>query len=184
MSYNIRSASIHDAKDIANIYNYYVSHSIATFEEELVSTEQIQHRIKQVNVNNLPWLVAVQICQISGKEKVVGYAYASKWKDRPAYRFSVEVSVYLSPNCQAQGLGSNLYAALFSSLKVCNVHTLIAGISLPNQASIALHEKFGFVQTALFEQVGFKFEQWIDVGYWKAPINRIHEYLESLNKIP
>ncbi|WP_425462180.1 N-acetyltransferase family protein [Litorilituus sediminis] len=168
MNYEIKSVSASHASDIANIYNYYVSNSIATFEEELVSTAQIQQRINSVIKGKLPWLVIMQADPVTGKEYVLGYAYASQWKERAAYRFSVEVSIYLAANQEAKGLGTKLYSTLFTALKSADIHAIIAGISLPNQASIALHEKFGFEKSAHFSQVGFKFNQWIDVGYWQV----------------
>lgn len=157
----IRLAEAGDAAAIANIYNPYIANTTITFEELLVSAEQIAQRILDIRAAALPWLVAEDAGQ------VVGYAYASPWKARSAYRHSVEVSVYLQDQVQGQGWGSRLYEALFSALKERQVHVAIGGIALPNPGSIALHEKFGMKQVARFEQVGFKFGQWLDVGYWQ-----------------
>src|SRR4029450_10891594 len=98
---------------------------------------------------------------------VVGYAYATKWKARSAYRFSVETTVYLAAGLGRRGLGSRLYEELFRVLKEKGVHAAIGGIALPNDASVALHEKFGMRKVAHFEQVGFKFGKWVDVAYWE-----------------
>jgi L-amino acid N-acyltransferase YncA len=93
---------------------------------------------------------------------------ATKWRERFAYRFSVEVTVYLAPTFTGNGVGSQLYDALFSVLKSRSIHSVIGGITLPNLASVALHEKFGLEKVAHFKEVGFKFEQWKDVGYWQG----------------
>jgi len=113
----------------------------------------------------LPWLVAVE------EGAVVGYAYATKWKERSAYRFSVEVSVYLSNQSHGRGLGAKLYETLFSTLKEGGIHAVMGGITLPNLASVALHEKMGMKKVAHFEKVGFKFDQWHDVGYWQLSLD-------------
>lgn len=98
---------------------------------------------------------------------VIGYAYASKWKGRCAYRFAVETSVYVDSSARGAGVGTVLYEALFAALRGRGIHAAIGGIALPNEASIALHERFGMKKVAHFEQVGFKFGRWIDVGYWQ-----------------
>lgn len=157
----IRTAEISDAQAIASIYNYYVANTTISFEEHPVSAEQMAERILEVRAAPLPWLVA----EASGR--VLGYAYASKWKSRSAYRFSVETSVYLHTAATGQGLGSQLYKVLFRALQEMGVHVAIGGIALPNEASISLHEKFGMKKVAHFEQVGFKFDKWVDVGYWQ-----------------
>lgn len=157
----IRLAEVSDAAAIAGIYNPYIANTTITFEEQRVSAEQIAQRILDIQAASLPWLVAEEAGQI------VGYAYASPWKARSAYRHSVEVSVYLQEQAQGQGWGSRLYKALFSALKEREVHVAIGGIALPNPGSIALHEKFGMEKVAHFKEVGFKFGQWLDVGYWQ-----------------
>ncbi|HEV8248126.1 MAG TPA: GNAT family N-acetyltransferase, partial [Polyangiaceae bacterium] len=98
---------------------------------------------------------------------IVGYAYATRWRTRPAYRFSTEITVYLDPECRRLGIGSRLYEELLAKLQARGVHAAMAGIALPNEASVALHEKFGFSKVAHFKEVGFKFNTWIDVGYWQ-----------------
>lgn len=157
----IRAAQPDDAESIANIYNHYIANTQVTFEEESLSGAEMLSRIEDVTQQSLPWLVYLHNNDISG------FAYASKWKGRCAYRYSVEVIVYLSPNVIGKGLGTQLYQALFEQLKQQSFHTVIAGISLPNEASVALHKKFGMKQVALFEQVGYKFDRWVDVGYWQ-----------------
>jgi len=158
----IRPAIGSDAESIAAIYNHYVINTVVTFEEQAVSAAEMADRIVETDSAGLPWLVIEQA------GVVVGYAYASKWKGRCAYRFTVEATVYLAPNAGRQGFGTMLYEALFAELKRKSVHVVIGGIALPNPASIALHEKFGLQKVAHFKEVGFKFKQWVDVGYWQG----------------
>jgi len=157
----IRPATTHDAQALSNIYNHYIENSTATFEEIQISKDTMIERIKKVNNANLPWLVAVE------NNIIVGYAYSTPWKDRSAYRYSVEATVYCSPQHLGQGWGYQLYQALFTELRKLPIHSVIGGITLPNSASIALHEKFGMNQVAHFEQIGRKFDQWLDTGYWQ-----------------
>jgi L-amino acid N-acyltransferase YncA len=164
-STTIRSAAAADADAIAAIYTPYILNTIITFEEQPVSGAEMLARIDEVAGYSLPWLVA----ETDGK--VVGYAYATKWKGRCAYRFSVETSVYLAVDQGGRGLGTLLYSALIAELKQRGMHSAIGGIALPNPASIALHEKLGFRQVARFVEVGFKFGRWIDVGYWQLQLS-------------
>jgi len=156
----VRSATKSDASAICAIYNHYVLNTPVTFEEEVVTKEDMAARIAKVQ-SGYPWLVAER------EGIVVGYAYASRWKSRCAYRYSVETTVYVDNNVCKSGIGSELYVQLIADLKKISMHSLIGGIALPNTASVALHEKFGFRKVAQFEQVGWKFDRWIDVGYWE-----------------
>ena len=158
---NIRAATPSDALALAAIYNHYVRETIVTFEEEPVSPETFSRRIADVLASALPWLVALD------DEAALGYAYATPWKPRSGYRFSVEVTVYVADGYAGRGIGSALYGELFPLLEARGVHAAMGGIALPNDASIALHERFGMRKVAHFEQVGFKFGRWIDVGYWE-----------------
>ena len=160
----IRSAVLDDAKAILDIYNYYITHSVVTFEEVEISVNEMVQRIQKVFSLDLPWLVAEE-----GGE-ILGYAYANAWHARSAYQYSVEISAYLAPSAISKGLGTKLYKELFSKLEKTKVHTAIGGIALPNEASVALHEKFGMHKAAHYKDVGFKFDQWIDVGYWQILI--------------
>lgn len=157
----IRRADLTDAQDISNIYNHYITHTVITFEEATVSAEEMSSRMNAVFQQRLPWLVAVD------DDQIIGYAYASPWHKRSAYRFSVEVSAYIAPSAKSKGWGSKLFETLFAELKDNSVHAVIGGISLPNPSSVALHEKFGMQQVAHYKEVGFKFDRWVDVGYWQ-----------------
>ena len=156
-----RPANLDDAAAIAAIYNHYVAKTVVTFEEEPVGADEMRRRMDEVSAAALPWLVA------ESDSRIVGYAYATKWKTRSAYRFSVETTVYLADGLGKRGLGSRLYEELFRLLKEKGIHAAIGGIALPNDASVALHEKFGMRKVAHFDAVGFKFGQWVDVGYWE-----------------
>jgi len=163
--YMIRAVEISDAQAIADIYNYYISDTIITFEEQTNTVEDMVGRINKLLLADLPWLV---VENTSGQ--VIGYAYAAKWRERFSYRFSVEVTAYLSLEHSGQGLGSQLYQTLFDTLKNKGIHSVIGGITLPNDASIALHEKFNMNKVAHFKEVGLKFDQWLDVGYWQGTL--------------
>jgi L-amino acid N-acyltransferase YncA len=158
----IRSASEADAEAIARIYNPYVANTTITFEEQAVSAEEMAERILSVTASDLPWLVLEQ------GGRLAGYAYATKWKERAAYRFTAESTIYLAAGLGGGGLGTKLYEALWAQLKERGFHAVIGVIALPNPASVALHEKFGMTKAAHFKEVGFKFGRWIDVGYWEG----------------
>jgi phosphinothricin acetyltransferase len=157
----IRPATQDDSDAIARIYDHYIRNTVITFEEEPVSPAEMASRIGKVLALSLPYLVAAP------DDQVVGYAYASRWHERSAYRFSVETTIYLDPNRVGDGLGTRLYTTLLDRLKEQGLHSAIGGIALPNPASIALHESLGFRKVAHYEAVGFKCDRWIDVGYWQ-----------------
>jgi len=161
----IRQAENSDSQRIADIYNHYITSSVVTFEEQTVTAGEITGRIQETKAGQLPYIVA------ESDGEIVGYAYASKWKGRCAYKFSAEVTVYLSPDATAQGHGTRLYEVLFSELRKRSYHIAIAGIALPNPVSVALHERFGMEKVAHFKEVGFKFGRWVDVGYWQVKLD-------------
>jgi len=156
----IRPATTADAPRIAEIYNRHVRETVVTFEEQPVADAEMARRIAETTVS-YPWLVS----EIDGS--MVGYAYASSWKRRSAYRFAVESTIYLAPEFHGRGLGSELYRALIAEMRACGFHCAIGGISLPNPASIALHEKLGYKHIGQFREVGWKFGKWVDVGHWE-----------------
>jgi len=160
----MREATAADADSICRIYNHYVETSIITFEETPVSPVEMAERIAETAADSLPWLVE------EADGSLVGYALASKWKSRCAYRYAVETTVYLAPDVQRRGLGTGLYKELLLQLKEQSLHVAIGGIALPNDASVRLHEKLGYRKVAEFIEVGFKFEKWINVGYWELKL--------------
>ena len=158
----IRPASQDDAQRITDIYNHYVLNSTITFEEAAVSPLEISSRLQAIESRGLPWLVSEE------DGVIMGFAYASTWKTRHAYRFTVEVTIYLAQDATSSGRGSDLYQSLFNQLRALPVHAAVACIALPNLHSVALHEKFGMEKVAHFNEVGFKFDRWLDVGYWQV----------------
>ncbi len=140
-------------------------------------------RILEAAAARLSWLVAID------GSAIIGYAYASKWKGRCAYRHSVESTVYLAPSSTGNGVGRKLHAALIDRLQDRGVHTVIGGIALPNEASIALHERLGFEKVAQFKQVGFKQDRRIDAGHWQfcfdaCPLLAESRYKSETNPLP
>lgn len=161
---NLRPATALDAVPICAIYNPYVANTAISFEEDPVSEQEMAKRIADVGAAGLPWLV------LEADGRIAGYAYATRWRVRPAYRTSVESTIYLDPAFAGRGLGRLLYGALLDELRRRDVHMVIGGIALPNENSIALHEKLGFRKVAHFSEVGMKFGRWTDVGYWERKL--------------
>ncbi|MGK5047875.1 arsinothricin resistance N-acetyltransferase ArsN1 family B [Janthinobacterium sp. GB4P2] len=159
----IRLATTTDAAMIATIYNHYVSSSTITFEEQIVGTNEMAQRIASVSAQ-LPWYV------FECDSQILGYAYATPWRARSAYRFSVESTVYVAHDGVGQGIGRQLYNTLIEELRRRQLQVVIGGIAQPNEASVALHERLGFEKVAMFKRVGRKFDQWIDVGYWELQL--------------
>jgi L-amino acid N-acyltransferase YncA len=161
MNVEIRVALESDAAALARIYNYYVMNTCATFEIRAIEPADMAHRLARSSARDLPWLVA------DDGGTVRGYAYAAPWKSREAYRYSVESTIYLDPDSTSRGIGRRLYAGLIDELGKCRVHAVIAGISLPNEQSVRLHERLGFRPIGIFREVGRKQDRWVDVGYWE-----------------
>lgn len=160
----IRTATPKDAAAIINIYNHYIATTTISFEENPVSEQEMAQRIKDVTAQ-MPWYVEEQ------DGAVIGYAYATPWRVRSAYRFSVESTVYVAATHAGKGIGKRLYQALLADLHQRGIHVVIGGIAQPNPASVALHESMGFEKVAHFKDVGRKFERWVDVGYWELVLD-------------
>jgi phosphinothricin acetyltransferase len=156
----IRQVKDSDAEAMCCIYNKYITGTRITFEETPLRAGEMVSRIKNIT-QNYPWLV------YEDNGKIIGYTYASRWKDRSAYRYSVETGIYIDSDYLGKGIGSLLKAELLKALKEKSIHSVICGIALPNQASIALCEKYGFKKIAHFKEVGYKLDEWVDVGYWE-----------------
>lgn len=161
MDISIRPVREIDSAEIASIYNTYVLETCVTFETDPVDAVQMAARIAEVAASELPWLVAEQW------GRIVGYAYASRWKSRWGYRYSVESTIYLDSAHKGKGFGIRLYSALVDALRLTPTHAVIGGVALPNDASVRIHERLGFRKVAHFAQVGYKQERWVDVGYWQ-----------------
>lgn len=161
MELQIRAAREKDAAAVAGIYNHCVINTHVTFETEPVSEGEMARRMASGPADRLPWLVAVSSASI------IGYAYATVWNRRMAYRHTVESTIYMDHAHTGKGLGYRLYRQLMEELRGRPVHAVVAGIALPNAQSVRLHEALGFRKVAHFEQVGYKQNRWIDVGYWE-----------------
>ena len=159
----IRPITLADAADILQIYSPYIENTIITFETEIPKIEEFTARIETIR-QNYPYLV----CEVDGK--VVGYAYASRHQARSAFRYSVDVSIYVDLDYQRKGIGTALYSGLFEALKAYNYYTAYAMIALPNEKSIRLHKTFGFQETGTFHNVGYKHGRWIDVACLEKPL--------------
>lgn len=160
----IRSVKISDASDIAAIYNHYIETSTITFEENPVSNDEMVRRVQEGS-EKLAWYV------FESDGRVLGYAYAAPWRARSAYRFSVETTVYVCPEHPRKGIGSALYKTLIDDLRKRNIRVILGGIAQPNEASVLLHESLGFERVAYLKDVGYKFEKWVDVGYWQLRLD-------------
>lgn len=164
----IRPVRPEDGHAIADIYNPYVRDTDISFETEPVSAEEIMGRIARVTAD-YPWIV------YESDGDVLGYAYAARWKERTAYRYCAETTIYLRSGYGGRGLGAQLYQALLARLPDHDVKIALGCIALPNFASVALHEKLGFVATGIIPAVGFKFGRWIDIGYWRKELTNPRE---------
>lgn len=152
----IRPVSKMDVADVLAIYAPYITDTVITFETEVPTIEEFTERIERIK-NQFPYLV----CEVDGK--VVGYAYASKHRTRSAYRYSVDVSIYVAPYYHRKGIGKALYTNLFGLLNKYDYYSAYAGITLPNDNSIGLHKSFGFTEVGIYHNVGFKNGKWLDV---------------------
>ena len=163
---DVRPAQTSDAPQIAEIYNYYIENSHATFETELIDTAEMLRRMEDGWAAGYPFLV----CE--DNNALVGYAYGRRYRPRFAYLHSIEISVYVKHGSEGNSVGTLLYEQLISEIRQKDFHAVIGGISLPNDASVRLHEKFGFEKVAHFREVGHKFNRWIDVGYWELLLDK------------
>ena len=156
----IRPVRRDDARQICEIYNHYITDTIITFEETPVSVPEMEQRIGSVT-ERFPWLVE------ESEGLIRGYAYAGTWRGRSAFRYTVESAVYIRRESHGGGLGSALYRELIEKLQKAGFKTVIGVLSLPNEASRALHRKLGFTRLARYTSVGYKFDSWIDVESWQ-----------------
>ncbi len=154
----IRLAELSDAPALQAIYAPYVTDTTISFEVEVPSVATMRERIAKT-LDFHPWLVYEQ------DDAVIGYAYAGKHRDRAAYQWSTDVSVYVSPAHQRQGIGRTLYTELFALLRQQGFCNAFAGITLPNEASVGVHSALGFTMIGVYPQVGYKFGQWHDTGW-------------------
>jgi len=164
MAHRIRLAHDADAAPVAAIYGPIVEQTAISFETVAPAAEEMRRRIIET-LETYPWLV----CEIDGR--IAGYAYAAKHRTRGAYRWSVDSTVYVDPAFRRLGVGHGLYVSLFAILAQQGYVNAYAGIALPNEASVALHETLGFESVGIYRRVGFKHGAWHDVGWWALALN-------------
>ena len=160
----IRTATPDDAAAIAAIYAPIVLETTISFEWVPPSVDDFRARIART-LAKYPWLVA-----LDAGDRVAGYVYASSHRDPPSYQWSVTTSVFVRDDCRGRGTGKALYTQLFAQLVALGYYRAFAGIALPNAASVALHESVGFRPLGVYENVGFKFGAWRDVGWWQKEL--------------
>ncbi len=156
----IRGVEVRDAADIAAIYNYYITETIITFETEEIDTAEMENRIKKILEAGYPFIVHEE------NNKITGYAYVGKFRERSAYSESLETSIYLDINEKGRGIGRKLYKRLIELSQEAGVHVLIGVVSYPNLASQRLHESVGFEKAGVIKEAGKKFGKYIDVEFW------------------
>lgn len=167
----MRHAEPADLPALTAIYNHYVRTSYATFDVEEKSVEQRREWFDHYAPSGRHRLLVAE----DDAGAVVGFATSSRYRPRPAYDTSVETSVYLDPSATGRGIGSALYKSLFEVLRDEDVHRAFAGISLPNEASVRLHQRFGFTKVAHFTEQGRKFGRYWDVAWFEKPLPELDQ---------
>lgn len=165
----VRAATADDTAAILGIYNLYVASSAVSFETEVPSAEEMRARIAGSD-GLYPWLVAHH----DDDGVVMGFAYASQFRPRAAYRWTVETGAYVAGNIVGQGVGRMLYASLIATLEAQDFTQAVASVALPNDHSISMHEAVGFRRAGVYRSVGFKHGQWRDVGIWQRDLAASH----------
>ncbi|MEL0456099.1 N-acetyltransferase family protein [Flavobacteriaceae bacterium SZ-1-7] len=156
----IRQVHIDDAKSLLEIYNYFVSNSVVTFDIEPLSLDAFENKMAHI-IAEYPFLVFEE------SNELLGYAYGSRFRPKPAYKNTVETTVYVKNGLHGKQIGTQLYKELLQLLKKQNLHVALGVLTLPNDASVKLHEKFNFKLVGHFKEVGFKFGKWLDVGVYQ-----------------
>lgn len=156
----IRATDTRDLDAIADITNHYIRETAIHFNDQPVTVDELRS-VWQARGHRYPHLTMLH------DEAVAGFAKAAPWRDRAAYRFTAEVGIYLRHRLTGRGMGRTLYQALIDACRAAGFHTLIGGIALPNDASVALHERLGFRRVAEFREVGWKFDRWHNVAFFQ-----------------
>jgi len=164
MTCSVRNAKAADAQAILDIYRPVVEQTAISFETEVPSPNEMKNRINTI-LKTHAYLIA------DNGTEIAGYAYGSPFRPRNAYKHSVEVTVYVAEQHHNKGIATKLYLMLFDILKSKGFHTVLAGIALPNDASVALHRSLNFNRVGTFKEVGFKFGKWHDVEWWQRGLN-------------
>ena len=159
----IRLIKLSDAKQVLTIYKPYIENTAISFETEIPNLKTFTKRIETTS-NFYPWLVYEE------NKKILGYAYATSHRQRDAYKWSVDVAIYIKEEAHGKGIGKRLYSKLFDLLMKQGFYNAYAGIALPNEKSIGIHEKIGFSKIAEYHNVGFKLGKWWNVGWWEMEL--------------
>src|SRR5689334_16293181 len=159
--FKVRAAGPDDAASVAQIYAPYVRETAVTFEVEPPDAATMARRIS-ATLDMYPWLVAE-----TGAGEIVGYAYAGRHRERPAYRWTIDTTIYIDRARRRAGVGTRLYGALLQILRAQGFRSAFAEIVLPNAGSIGLHERLGFAKIGVHQDIGFKLGSWHDIGYWR-----------------
>lgn len=159
----IRSVEINDAEAIVKIYNYYITNTVVTFETKAVKCDEMKNRIKD-KIEKNPWIVYEE------EGEILGYAYVGEINPKEAYSKTREVTIYVDKNSIGKGIGSKLMKELIKRCKEFKFHLLVSLITVPNEKSMILHERFGFERAGLLKEAGFKMNKWLDVSYWQLKI--------------
>lgn len=159
----VRNVTLNDAQELVDIYSYYVLNTTITFEYETPSMDEFKQRIQKIT-QKYPYLVATL------DDKIIGYAYATSYKERAAYDWSVETTVYVKNDKHGLGVGKKLYTQLEQALKEKNIVNMLACITYPNPKSIDFHTNFGFEKVGHFPKVGYKFNEWRDIVWMQKVI--------------
>ena len=157
----IRPVKLSDAAEICDLYNYYIENTPTTFEDKPLQYIAMEERIRRIS-EKYPYLVREE-----DSGEINGIAYVNTWKERGAYKYSGELSIFVRNGFQGQGMGRQLMEQLLKDVRKANIHALIAGIVVPNERSVALHKKFGFTKVGQFNEIGYKFSRWLDLSYWE-----------------
>lgn len=163
MNVTIRPATLADAEEILAVYASYITDTSISFETEVPTIDAFAARIENI-IKNYPYLV----CEMN--DKIIGFAYACRHRERAAYKYSVDISIYIDENYHRKGIGKQLYTKLFEQLKNQGFYTVFASITLPNENSIGLHKSFGFTEVGTYHNVGYKYGKWHDVIWLEKPL--------------
>jgi phosphinothricin acetyltransferase len=164
MAVLIRLSRESDAAAIAAIYRHYVEQTRVSFEDVAPDAAEMGRRMRGDMSGSHPWFVA------EDGDRLLGYAASSPFRTRPAYRWTVETGIYLAPDAAGRGIGRELLSTLLGVLERQGYVAAIGAIALPNDASVALHEKLGFIYAGAYRGVGFKLGEWLDVGLWEKEL--------------
>ena len=160
----IRPVHINDAQELLEMYNYYVINTTVNFDIEPLSLKTFSDKLNIITAD-YPFIV------LEENNEILGYAYGSRFRPRAAYNYVAESTVYVKHTAHGKQIGSKLYAELIRLLKETDLHTVLGVLTIPNEASIKLHEKFGFEQVANLKEVGLKFGEWQNVGIWQLNLD-------------